>query len=76
MKILNTIILREKRLPWFGQVERSSGANKTVCDMQIEGKLGPGQPNMTWKTLTERETVMSGISRRLSLVIGMCGHPV
>ena len=55
MKILNTIILREKRLPWFGQVERSSGANKTVCDMQIEGKCGPGWPKMTWKTLTERD---------------------
>ena len=31
------IILREKRLCWFGQVEWPSGAIKTVCDMQIEG---------------------------------------
>ena len=23
--------------------------------MQIEGKPGPGQPKMTWKTLTERD---------------------
>ena len=33
----------------------SSGAIKTVCDMQIEGKHGPGWPKMTWKTLTVRD---------------------
>ena len=31
------VILREKRLRWFGLVEQSSGAIKTVCDLQIEG---------------------------------------
>ena len=36
------VTLREKMLPWFGHSERSSGAIKTVCDMQIEGKLGLG----------------------------------
>ena len=30
-------------------------AIKTVCDMQIEGKRGPGRPKMTWKSLTERD---------------------
>ena len=44
----------------------------TVCDMLIEGKDGPGRPKMTWKTLIE--TVMSGNSTRLTLVIGMCGE--
>ena len=39
------IMLREKRLSRFGHVEQSSGAIKTVCDMQIKGELGPGQPN-------------------------------
>ena len=33
-------------------VEQSSGAIKTDCDMQIEGKRGPGRPKMT---LTERD---------------------
>ena len=37
-------------LCWFGQIKQSSGAIKTVCDLQIEGKRGPGQPKMTWKT--------------------------
>ena len=41
------IILREKRLRWFGHVERSSGAIKTAYTMQKEGSSGPGRPNMT-----------------------------
>ena len=28
---------------------------ETVCHMQIEGKLGPGRPKMTWKTHKERD---------------------
>ena len=44
------VILREKRLLWFGHFERSSGAIR-----QIEGKQGPGRPKKTWRTLTERD---------------------
>ena len=29
------LILRERRLRWFGHVERSSGAIRTACDIQI-----------------------------------------
>ena len=36
------LILRERRLRWFGHVERSSGAIRTACDKQIEGRLGAG----------------------------------
>ena len=49
------VILREKRLRWFGHVERSSGAIKTAYSMQIEGRRGPGRPKMTWRALTERD---------------------
>ena len=45
----------EKKDCWFGHVELSSGAIKTICDMQIEGKHRPGRPKMTLKTLTERD---------------------
>ena len=34
-------------------VERSSGAVRTACDVQVEGRLGPGRPKLTWKKLTE-----------------------
>ena len=47
------LILKERRLRWYGHVERSSGAIKTASDIQVDGKRGPGRPKMTWKQLTE-----------------------
>ena len=35
-------------------MERSSGAIRTACDIQIEGRRGAGRPKLTWKKLTER----------------------
>ena len=61
-----SVILREKRVCWFGHVERSSGAIKMACDIQIDGKHGPGRLKMSC-----RETVVRGISTRLTLVIRM-----
>ena len=49
------LILIERRLRWFGHVERSSGAVRTACDIQIEGRLGAGRPKLTWKKLTEKD---------------------
>ena len=43
------LILKERRLHWYGHVERSNGAVKTAFDIQ------PGKPKMTWKQLTERD---------------------
>ena len=48
------LILKERRLRWYGHVERSNGAVKTTCHIQVEEKRGPGRPKMTWKQLTER----------------------
>ena len=48
--------IRERRLRWFGHVERSSGAVRTACDIiQIEGRQGAGRPKLTWKKLTEKD---------------------
>ena len=49
------LILKERRLRWYGHVERSSGAIKTAFDIQVNEKRGPGRPKMTWKQLTERD---------------------
>ena len=49
------IILRERRLRWFGHVGRSIGAIRTTCDIQIDGRRGTGRPKLTWKKLTERD---------------------
>ena len=34
------LILRERRLRWFGHVERSCGAIRAACDIQIDGRRG------------------------------------
>ena len=49
------LILKERRLRWYGHVECSSGAVKTAFDIQVDGKRGPGRPKMTWKQLTGRD---------------------
>ena len=49
------LILKERRLRWYGHVERSKGAVPTAFDIQVDGKRGPGRPKMTWKQLTERD---------------------
>ena len=58
------LILKERRLRWFGHVERSNGAVKTVFDIQIVGKRGPGRPKVTWKQLTEGLQRMEALSYR------------
>ena len=40
---------------WYGHVECSSGAVKSACDIQVEGKHGPGRLKMTGKQLAERD---------------------
>ena len=49
------LILKERRLQWYGHVERSNGAVKTAFDIQVDEKRGPGRPKMTWKQLTVRD---------------------
>ena len=41
------LILRKKRIRWFGHVERSSGAARTACGVQIDGRLGAGRHKLT-----------------------------
>ena len=49
------LISRERKLRWFGHVECSSGAIRTACDIQIDGRRGAGRIKLTWKKLTERD---------------------
>ena len=41
------LILKEKRLQWYGHIEGSNGAIKSACDIQVEGNRRPGGPKMT-----------------------------
>ena len=47
--------MRERRLHWFGHVERSNGAIRTACDIQIDGRQGTGRPKLTLKKMTEED---------------------
>ena len=37
-------------------MEHSSGAIRTACDIQMEGKWGQGRSKLTWKKLTENDS--------------------
>ena len=49
------LILKERRLRWYGHVECSNGVVKSAFHIQVEGKHGPWRPKMTWKQLTDRD---------------------
>ena len=49
------LILRDRRIHWFGHVERSSGAVRTACDIQIDGRRGAGRPKLREKDCRERK---------------------
>ena len=69
------LILRERRLRWFGHVERSSGAIRTAYDMQIDGKRGAGRPKQHGRNWL-RKTAVSGSSPQLTLKKGAPGDQV
>ena len=48
------LILRERRLRWFGHVESSIDAFRTACDIQIDGRRVAGRPKLSWETDGER----------------------
>ena len=68
-------ILRERWLRWFGHVERSSGAVRTACDIQMDGLQGAGRPKLTWKKLMEKDC-LSGSSQQLTVKKGVPGDQV
>ena len=49
------LILKKRRLRWYGYVECSNSAVKIASDILVDGKRGPGRPILTWKQLTERD---------------------
>ena len=48
-------ILRERSLRWLGHVERSSGAVRIACNIQIDGRGEAGRSKLTWKKLMEKD---------------------
>ena len=69
------LILRVRRLRWFGHVERLSGAIRTAYYIQIEGRRGQGGPSKHGRNW-QRKTAVSGSSPRLTLKKGAPGDQV
>ena len=53
----------------FRHVECSGGAVRAACDIQIDGKCGPGCHGRNW----QRKPVVDGVLAGLILEVGMCG---
>ena len=68
------LILKERRVRWYGHVERSNGAVKAAFDIQVDGKHGPGRPKLTWYQLSEG--LHSGSSRPSTLMTDIPGDLV
>ena len=68
------LILKERRLRWYGHMERSNRAVKTTFDIQVDGKHGPGRPKLTWRQLTQG--LQSGSYQLLTLMIETLGDLV
>ena len=52
------LILKERRLRWYGHVERSNGAVKTAFAIQVNGKRGPGRPGIAESGSSQLSTLM------------------
>ena len=55
------VILRERRLCWFGHVNRSNGAINKTLNLQVPGNAGRGRPRMTWSEVTRKDRVAWGL---------------
>ena len=66
------LILKERRLLWYGYVERSNGAVKTAFDIKADGKRGPKWHGSCW----QRGIAESGSSRLSTLMIDVPGDLV
>ena len=58
------IILRKRRLRWFGHVERREGEWVKECmKINVSGKTPRGRPKKTWWEIVEKDMKMAGLKR-------------
>ena len=56
-------VLRERRLRWFGHVQRSSAYINTVADVAVPGTRGAGRPRKTWSQCIKDDRSACGLDR-------------
>ena len=56
------ILVRERRLRWFGHVMRSNGEINRVRSRPVPGRKGPGRPKKTWDECVKQDLKVCGLS--------------
>ena len=56
------ILVRERRLRWFGHVMRSNGKINRVRSRPVPGRKGPGRPKKTWEECVKQDLKVCGLS--------------
>ena len=56
------ILVRERRLRWFGHVMRSNGEINRVRSRPVPGRKGPGWPKKTWEECVKQDLKVCGLS--------------
>ncbi|XP_014675865.1 PREDICTED: uncharacterized protein LOC106815854 [Priapulus caudatus] len=49
------VVLRERRLRWYGHVQCSTGAIKIVGEVRVVGVRRRGRPKMSWKEVVTKD---------------------
>ena len=55
------ILVRERRLRWFGHVMRSNGEINRVRSRSVPGRKGPGRPKKTWDECVKQDLKVCGL---------------
>ena len=59
------LVLRKRRLRWFGHVERREGEWVKKCmELKVTGKVGRGRPKRTWREVIEKDMSVAGLKRQ------------
>ena len=56
------VLVRERRLRWFGHVMRSNCKINRVRSRPVPGKKGPGRPKKTWDECVKQDLKLCGLS--------------
>ena len=56
------ILVRGRRLRWFGHVMRSNGEINRVRSRPVPGRKGPGRPKKTWEECVKQDLKVCGLS--------------
>ena len=57
------VVMRRRRLRWYGHVERGDDGIRSARDLKVEGKRGRGRPKKTWAQTVEKDMKEMGLKR-------------